>query len=968
MTKSRRSIESDCRLLRGGSMLALAFAIGLGMASPLHAQAVAPAAAVPAGDQTGVGDSAPAESGEIVVTASRIARSGFTAPTPTTVVGVEDFQKQAATNVADVLNTMPAFGAGTTPTSTNHTSLNSGANLVDLRNLGEVRTLVLVDGHRFVPATVQGRVDLNVIPTVLIERAEVVTGGASAAWGSDAIAGVVNLIFKKKMTGLEGSAQYGISNYGDGKKYRAALSWGTNFADDRGNFVIAGEWEDGNGIGPGSSRPILASSKWNVIANPNYVLGNGQPRSYLADNVNVSTATLGGLITGSTTTGGAASTILKGTQFLPGGVPAPFNYGTLVGSQYMVGGSPIGTVTSNQLGQLQVPLNRVNVFARASYDVSDAFTLFGEASYARSRTDFYLSLPYDLGTIKINADNAFLPQSIKDTMKANGLASLNLGRISRDVSYNRPLNVNQTQRYLIGAEGKVLTDWKWSAYFQMGQNDYREDVRGNRLNANWRQALDAVVNPANGQIVCRSTLTAAGNGCVPINLFGEGAPSQEAINYVTGTSWQDAVFKQKSAAADISGTPFSLWAGEVSVAAGVEWREESVAQTVDPISATTGWNIHNPKALSGNVNVKEIYGEVLVPLLKDVPFVKNLDLNGAVRYTDYSTSGGVTSWKLGATWEVNDFLRLRATRSRDIRAPALGELFASSITQSTSVIDPLLGNIQYAALSPQQGNRDLKPEIGDTWTAGIVLNLARGFNASIDYYSIKLKDSIGLPAVSDVLDGCYTNHIQTYCDLITRGGGYAGDNERISQILRQYINQGTLDVRGVDFEASYTSNVDNWFGVLDGRFSARLLATYLAKYEQVYNGRVSDSAGESTNPSWRFNATLNYDQGPFGIYLEGRYIGGGHYTNDRDPAGTYLVARLDGTNDIAPQFLLSTSIQYTLKDYGDGRHVQLFATVRNITNNIQNGNPFAYILTTTGNQGTYDIIGRTFAGGVRFKF
>ncbi|MDB5688197.1 MAG: btuB 6 [Sphingomonas bacterium] len=979
---SGAALRSRHVLANGTSARALAIAIAVA-AAPVAAQTTEPGVAVQptatdnatATQTQGAGElpiaaaqAAGGVDGTIVVTGSRIARAGFTAPTPTTVVGAEDLQRQGATNVADLLNTLPSFGAGTNPTSTNHSSANSSANLLDLRNLGEVRTLVLVDGHRFVPATVQGRVDINVIPSVLIERTEVVTGGASAAWGSDAIAGVVNLIFKKKMTGVQGDVQYGISNYGDGKRYKASLSYGLNFAEDRGNVSVAGEWEDSNGIGPGSSRPILASSKWQVIQNPGYLLGNGQPRSYLVDGVNVSTATLGGLITGSNTASGAASTILRGTQFLEGGVPTPFNYGTYVGSQYMVGGSPIGSVTANQLGTLQNPLNRANVYGRASFDLSDAVKLFGEASYARSRSEFFLSIPYDLGTIRIRSGNPFIPASVQQVMTANNLASINLGRINRDISYNYPKVETQTQRYMVGAEGEVFGGWKWSSYFQMGQTDYHQDVEGNRLTANWTRALDAVRNPANGQIVCRSTLTNPSDGCIPVNLFGEGSPSPEASRYVTGTSWQDSVFKQKSGAIDLSGSPFSLWAGEVSLAVGAEWRKESVSQTVDAISAVSGWNIHNPKPLTGSVNVKEGYAEVLLPLLKDVAFAKSLDLNGAVRYTDYSTSGGVTSWKVGATWEISDLIRLRGTRSRDIRAPALGELYASSITQSGNVIDPVLGNIQYATLAPQQGNASLTPEIGDTWTVGVVLRPMRGLNFSVDYYDISLKNAIGLPALQDVVDGCSANGIQTFCDLITRGTGNQTGTNRISQVLREYVNQGSFTLKGVDIELSYLSRVNDWFGVFNGNFSARVLASYVDTYKTVYNGRITESAGESVNPHWRATATMNYDQGPYGLYLEGRYIGGGRYTNEKDAAGVYTVLRMDGKNDIAPQFLLAASASYVIKDYGDGRRVQLFGAVRNITNNIQNGNPFAYILTTTGNQSVYDIIGRTFTGGVRFKF
>ncbi len=825
-------------------------------AAPAEAEAPATIETVTAAD-----DTAP-ESGPdstIVVTASRIARNGFSAPTPTTVIGVDDLEKRAATNVADVLNAIPSFGQGSTTTSAKG-SITPGANLINLRALGAARTLVLVDGRRFVPSTVLGRVDLNVIPTVLIERTEVVTGGASAAWGSDAVAGVVNLIFKKKMTGVQADAQYGISDYGDNATYRASLSAGTNFANDRGNVMIAGEYEDGSGVGPASGRSQLRDFNTYIISNPGYRLGNGQPQSLLVNNVNISTATLGGLIT---------SGPLRGTQFLPGGVPAPFVYGDLVGSQYMVGGTPIGSINQTEVPAIATALERQNVYGRLSFDVTDNVTLFTEASYARTRSELSLSIPNDLGTITIRQENPFIPASIKQQMIDQNIQSFGFGRINRDVSYNVPITVNETQRYLFGGEGKLAGNWSWSAYFQFGQNHYREDVHGNRIVANWTAAIDAV--PGMNGPVCRSTLTNPNNGCVPINLFGEGSPSEAAKDYVTGTSWQDAFYKEQSAAIDINGSPFSLWAGEVSVAAGFEWRKDSVDQTVDPLSAVSAFMSHNPKALTGDINVKEVYGEIVVPLLRDQPFFQKLDLNGAIRYADYSLSGGVTSWKAGLSWDINDMIRLRGTRSRDIRAAALGELFSSFISQTNNIVDPLLGNIQYQTFVPQQGNSALKPEIADTWTAGLIVRPLRQLTASIDFYHIKIKESIGLPATIDILNGCYVNNNATFCSLITRDPGTGTTPGRISQILRTYVNQGDLTTQGFDAELSYATPLSDWSSKLDGTLSLRLLATYVDKLTQVTNGITAELAGVVGTggngiPHWRWNASASYSRGPLDLF------------------------------------------------------------------------------------------------------
>ncbi|MDB5465536.1 MAG: hypothetical protein JWQ46_298, partial [Phenylobacterium sp.] len=576
---------------------------------------------------------------EVVVTASRVDRAGFTAPTPTTTVGLQELQKSGTTNVADFLNTIPAFGAATTPASTAHNSVNSGLNLVNLRSLGLNRTLVLVDRERFTPSTATGRVDLNVIPTVMIERVEVVTGGASAAWGSDAVAGVVNLIFKKNLDGFAGEVSGGLSQKGDNQDVKVALSWGGTALDGRLRFAIASEYEDNKGIGPNSGRDILQQN-YNVIANPTYKLGNGQPQNYVTSNVNVSSATLGGLVT----TGPFA-----GQQFAPGGALAPFTYGTMRGSQYMIGGSGISldnSINGAQLGQFANPVRRGNLYLRTSFDVTDNVEATIDASYAQSASEAYLSIPYDLGTITIQRDNAYLTAAQRATLTAANVTSFKMGRINQDISYNYPVNETQTQRFSFGLKGKfdaLGTTWKWDSYVATGLTHFTQKIQGNRIIANWNQAVDAVVNPANGQVVCRSTLTNPTNGCVPVNLFGQGSPSAAAAQYVTGTSMLAADFRQDAAAVNITGEPFSVPAGPVSVAAGAEYRRESVRQVADALSNANAFNIGNPHDINGSEGVKEAFVETVVPLVKDLPFAKQVDFNGAIRVTDYQTSGAVTT-------------------------------------------------------------------------------------------------------------------------------------------------------------------------------------------------------------------------------------------------------------------------------------------------------------------------------------
>jgi iron complex outermembrane receptor protein len=901
---------------------------------------------------------------EVVVTASRIDRVGFTAPTPTTTVGLAELQKSGTNNIADFLTTVPAFGGATTPATTAHNSVNGSANLVNLRSLGANRTLVLVDRKRFTPSNVNGRVDLNVIPTIMIERVEVVTGGASAAWGSDAVAGVVNLIFKKNLDGFAGEISGGISQQSDNEDFKAALSWGKEFLDGRLRVSVASEYQDAKGIGPESGRDMLRLNT-QVIANPNYKLGNGQPQNFLANNVNVSTATLGGLIT----TGP-----LAGQQFTPGGALVPFTYGALRGNQYMIGGSTISlddSVNAEELGQVVNPVHRGNVYFRSGYDITDSVEATFEASYAQSYSEAYLSIPYDLGTIVIQRDNAYLTPSQRAVLVAANVPSFRMGRINRDVSYNYAENQNQTSRFMFGLNGDADmfgTGWKWDAYVSTGANKYKQKVNGNRIVANWTQAIDAVVNPANGQIVCRSTLTSPSNGCVPINLFGEGSPSEAASRYVTGTSMLEADFEQTAAAANISGEPFSVPAGPVSLAAGIEYRKESVDQVADPLSNVNGFNISNPHDISGSQTVREGFVETVVPLLKDVPFVQGLDFNGAVRLTDYRTSGSVTTWKAGLSWSVNEDLRIRAARSRDIRAPALGELYASYILSKGTLTDPTKANQQFQVDLPTQGNVDLKPETANTTTLGLVYepSFVSGLSVSVDYYNIKLKDAIGSLAGQEIVNRCQAG-VTELCAFVERNA--AGD---LTRVTRAQFNLSELNTAGVDLEVMYNTPLSRLYEPLPGDLNLRFLMTHVDHLTSIDNGVTQELVGDvgfahNGMPEWKWTASATWVNGPLTMFGQVRYTGGGRYDNTKDAAGVYMTQNYEGENWLDGQYITDLSVQYVMKEDGP-RNITVFGSIKNAFDTYGDPNTIAYILSSPTNFSFYDAIGRQFQVGLRFQY
>lgn len=903
---------------------ALATASGLAIACMLQA--------APAMAQTTAVD-------EVVVTASRVNRTGFDAPTPTTVVGAENLQAVGATNVADMLNTLPAFAGGTTPATTSHSSQNAGANFLNLRDLGNNRTLVLIDGRRHVPTTSSGLVDINVIPAALLNRVEVVTGGASAAWGSDAVAGVVNLIFREDLEGLEGQVQGSTTQRGDNEEVNVALAGGFRFAGGRGHFMAASEYVDTKGIG--SDRDWFREN-WMTIANPAYAAGNGQPQNLIAPNVRTSTATLGGLITAGP---------LRGTQFLPNGQISPFIYGNNVGTQYQTDGDGL---YPGELINLATPLTRANLFTRTTFDVTDNVQAFMEASVAYSETTFNLSTSYDLGTLTIQRDNAYLPAAVGSMMDAAGVTNFRMGRINRDIGFNVVDNKNATSRIAVGLKGDFGETWNWDAYYQYGQNRYAARIFNNRIAANFTSALDAVVNPANGQIVCRSTLSAPGNGCVPINLFGEGSPSAAALDYVTGSQHLVANIEQQAAAASLSGEPFSTWAGPVSLATGLEYRKDSVDQEVDALAQASAFSIGNPKAMAGSYNVKEAFVETVVPLAKDASFAKSLDFNGAVRVTDYSTSGTVWTWKAGATYEPFDGLKLRITRSRDIRAPNLSELYSSYVLTFSSITDPVTGR-QSTVRSPQQGNLGLKPEKADTFTAGVVYepSFVPRLRMSLDYYDIDLKGAISTLTGQQIVNRCAAGAADL-CSYVTRN-----TDGSLAEVMRTYINLSSLQMRGVDAEVSYRTPMSDIFEAVNGDLTLRVLATYLDRYLTDDGSTVIDSAGEVGNnrPHWRWTATASYENGPFTGFLQGRYVG----------EGVYDVEQTYDNNHVDSQFVVTASAAWTLMDDGD-RSLEAFGVINNVFDADPPVAPYNFIFGSPALASVHDIIGRRFTLGLRFTY
>ncbi|MDP3299069.1 MAG: TonB-dependent receptor, partial [Phenylobacterium sp.] len=444
---------------------------------------------------------------------------------------------------------------------------------------------------------------------------------------------------------------------------------------------------------------------WYIITNPNYAPGNGQPERFVTSGAGLSNASPGGII---------VNTPLRGTTFGVGGAVSQQAYG-LTRDPWMIGGD-WRSVQVNDKQSLNADDRRKGIFGRVSYDLTDNIEVFAQASYNTHASLGWTGVQFNQGNVTIRSDNAFLPANIRQQLAALNIASFSLGTTNADLPIRKTDNERSVTRYVVGAEGDFTAfdrAWRWDAYYQRGETETLEIAKDITNNARLALAQDAVFAP-NGQIVCRSTLTNPSNGCVPFNRMGIGVNSQAALDYILGDPQREQFFTQQVAAANISGDPFSTWAGPVSMAAGIEHRKEEVSGNV-PTVFQSGWFVGNYRPTFGSYTVTEAYVEAVVPL------ADGFDLNAAVRGTDYSTSGYVTTWKVGAVYSPIPDLRFRVTRSRDIRAPNLNELFAAGTSRTNTLLDPFNNGQATQFLELTTGNLALDPELADTWGLGVVV-------------------------------------------------------------------------------------------------------------------------------------------------------------------------------------------------------------------------------------------------------
>ncbi|WP_114392521.1 TonB-dependent receptor domain-containing protein [Oleisolibacter albus] len=908
---------------------------------------------------------------EIVVTGSRIARPNLTAPSPVTVVDSEALLSRGTTNPADYLNQLPSLGVpSVSSTNSNFTTTAAGLNLINLRNLGTERTLVLVNGRRHVGGTGgSNAVDINSIPSDLIERIDVVTGGASAVYGSEAVAGVVNFVLKDNFEGVKAGVQYGVTDEGDGQNVHAYSLIGANMANGRGNVALNVGYDKTDSI-------------------------KSKDRSFSSVD----------------TTRGATGKLTR---------PAYSYYGKDGLFYYNIPGSTTGETTDlynpdgtlfnrtangynrDQDRLIQVPTERYLVSTNAHYDLTDNVRWFFEGTYARTEGDsqqepitvgdqtqvgFGPSAPY----LSVPRTNPFIPQAIKD-LAPDANEPVQFERRFSELGLRRSDFTRQTFRFATGFEGDLIPDtsWKYNTYYSYGKVTEAQTSTGVYNTQRMAQALDATT--INGQIVCADAAARA-MGCAPINLFGAGKVSQAALDYVRASSNYDADIKQQVGSLSFTGDVVELPAGPVGVAFGGEWRKEASSTEFDPLTLS-GLSSGNQAAnTKGSYRVWEGFGEVNVPLLADMQFVKYLGVDAAVRYSDYSTVGSLWSYKGGAEYAPIDDVRFRATYARAVRAPNISELFDPAQQTFSSVSDPCADDTRNAnatraancAATPgvreaiaaggfkpgdkdlisipgfNSGNPNLDAEKADTWTIGAVFTptFVHGLAVTVDYWDIKIKDAIqGIDrqtAVEQCVDQAQgANNL--FCSLVQRDPVTG----LITGLDARQMNVATQKAAGIDVQVDYTLELGDFSPTLDdSTLHFNLVGTYLDKNTSTaFAGATPiDDAGQVGYSRYKANLRTTYNQGPLSASWLVRYIG---------------AANMDNTKEFKDNRIPAIAYHDVQVSYTLAEKYQLYVGV----NNLLDRNPpiigGTYAVNVTGTEtaaDVYDVTGRFFYTGIRASF
>ncbi|HEY3786527.1 MAG TPA: TonB-dependent receptor [Steroidobacteraceae bacterium] len=928
---------------------------------------------------------------EVVITGSRIARPDLDRLQPTTVVGAETFDQRGYTDVGQALSELPAFGVQPT-SAVNTQNINGiGQSFVDLYSLGSQRTLVLVNGRRFVSsnsASFAGagsavqpgqQVDLNVIPTKLIDRIETVSVGGAPIYGADAIAGTVNIIMKKNYEGLDMDAMAGVSDDKDAWNYRARVLAGTNFADDRGNFTGVAEFSKSDGLVGNSRKNFSANESFEAPFTPGPFTSVLTPDSSVAE---VSTSGVPYLDNGFYLPGVPPNSIgfVNGQgqplAFSPGSSQlSPYNLGTPTGNPVFWSGGD--GIRLGQFSNLLSPIERINIDGMENFKLTDHINLFGESWFSETHGTNIIAQPaYNTtifgfpagtvnGTFKVPVNSPFLSPGdralIASQLAAYGAATtpatradpnwspdfFYLSRANTDLESGAAVGDQVLLRQVVGANGDFQIGdsrnytWEIAASYGYSRNNSTQPAY---VFQNVQNALNAMVN-AQGQIVCAPNQPNApyktlSSQCAPLNLFGQGSPSKEAVAYITHMAQASSIDTQRDATANLSGDIIKLPAGEWKAAIGFENRREAAKFTADSFFTTVpSPGQLNATDVNGAYHTNEAYVETLVPIFEpdqDIPFLHQVELEGAIRRVDNSIAGSSNTWTAGARWAPVQDVLFRGNRTVSIRAPAITELFLPSSRSTEFANDPcdktfvgqgsvpglrkancqsqgidtstFVSNVVNAtATGVTSGNPNLASETADAKTWGVVLRprWVPRLNLSADYLDIKMSNAIEQLNLVELMDECYDAPDfpnNTACSHFTR----SPTTHQVTSYVDGFINAGLLHFQGITASADYSFDLPASFGSIQLR--ANYLDTRILLLQVGSAAPINEAGQLGTDigtPKSRGSMDLSWTKGPFQWYWQGQYISGMNFNNQNTPTSQNILR-------VNPWWIFNSTITYNV--------------------------------------------------------
>ena len=919
----------------------------------------------------------------VVVTGSRVISDAINSPTPLTVLDTSQLQATTPSNLADGLNKLPEFIGSQNTRSVNNASADNAANVLNLRSFGAQRTLVLLDGQRVVASNANGTVNVDTLPQLLVQRVDVVTGGASAVYGSDAVSGVVNFVLNKNFSGVKVNANSGISTYGDGMTYKLGVAAGTELFGGRGHLEGSFDYYHAD--------PIYNFQRPEKGNNGDWILtGAGTAANPYVDtpNGNLTAFSFGGKITCAGTV--ANPCLANGQQFISNGVIGPFNPGTPTGTANINSG---GDGTHSLFANVTASAKLAQGFGRFSYNVDDTTTFYVDvrASEAANRANFVQSY-IQTGNVPnvFYKNNPYLPAAAQALLAGGTATTFQMSKYNMNLGYqNSTFKSFGTDRALSvasGLDGTLLGKYDWHIYYSHQEDRQKEDDPTNINNQYLTAAEDVRIN-ASGNAACYVLTTANANlypGCVPLNLFGPSTLTLDGWKYYVRDTYYTQTNSLDDLAGSIAGSVFDLPAGPIKVALSGEMRwlgfdiqSNGRPGTVDCTglsaicnSAVSLWQGNTATPLAPvSESVWEFAGEVNVPILKDMPLVQSLSADIAGRHTSYSVSGDADTWKIGLDWHLIDDLRVRATTSIDIRAPTLNDLFSPVLLNHQGYTD-LLTNTSQTIPVQSQGNVNLVPEVARTYTAGIVLTPTAipGLTASLDYYIIKMKNSINSISASNtaVQNICNSSGgTSPYCALFVRPFPYSNTTPANypTLVLTEALNSSLQQTEGWDFEANYGFELSDILSSASGSLNLRVLANY-----QPVNSSVAFPGAPlvfQTFPKGHITSFVAYSLGTWTFTLEDRWLSG--YNRKTLATDVFVSPRIGSFNyqDI------NIDKHFTIDD----QELDAYLAIQNVANlkfpvgPNNNSTPDLYYMGVQGVQTTqYDAIGRFFTIGVRVAF